>query len=142
MCPCNRLKPYYLASVALTVRTLRLMRSCWWFLLHTCPNFWLCLFCLHLITSASQGLGSQYCALKALTVSKHVDAQAPVVQSGMQLDYWEASGRVAAARGGMEIQNHWGAVDSHVELTVSCCRYPRQHRLRMHYRPFGARRLA
>lgn len=45
-------------------------------------------------------------------------AQAPVVRAGLQLDYWEAGSRVGAARSGMEVQNHWGAVDSHVELSV------------------------
>lgn len=47
-----------------------------------------------------------------------VRVQAPLVQPGLQLDYWEAGGRLGAARSGMEIQNHWGHVDSHVELSV------------------------
>ena len=45
-------------------------------------------------------------------------AQAPLVGAGLQLDYWEAGGRVGAARSGMEIQNHWGHVDAHVQLSV------------------------
>lgn len=47
-----------------------------------------------------------------------VRAQAPLVAAGLQLDYWEAGGRVGAARSGMEIQNHWGHVDAHVQLSV------------------------
>lgn len=44
--------------------------------------------------------------------------QAPVMPAGLQLDYWEAGGSMGAARSGMEIQNHWGAVDAHVQLSV------------------------
>ena len=45
------------------------------------------------------------------------------------LTAWRGDGGAAAlraARAGMEIQNHWGSVDSHVELTVCVEAQPRR----------------
>jgi hypothetical protein len=40
------------------------------------------------------------------------ELQAPVIAGGGHLSYWDSgSGNAVAARSGMEIQNHWGAVD-------------------------------
>ena len=44
-----------------------------------------------------------------------------VAPSPQLLNAWRGDGGAAAmraARAGMEIQNHWGSVDSHIELSV------------------------
>ena len=44
-------------------------------------------------------------------------AQAPVVPAGGHLHYWDSgSGSASAANSGMEISNHWGAVDRDTQV--------------------------
>ena len=45
-----------------------------------------------------------------------VHAQAPTIPAGTHLAYWDSDKASLLSNKGMEVYNHWGAVDGNVEM--------------------------
>ena len=45
--------------------------------------------------------------------------QAPTIPAGTHLAYWDSDKASLLSNKGMEVYNHWGAVDAHVEMPDS-----------------------